>query len=60
MAQAGTKLMTTCEMNTQGPHVREQIEATKWIPDIKGGNVILATRSLFHRTVPVTPQGKEY
>jgi hypothetical protein len=60
LAQAGGKLLTTCEMKTQGPKVREQIEATKWIPDIKRGDVIFATRSLFHRTVPVTTQGKEF
>ncbi|KAL3925904.1 MAG: hypothetical protein SGILL_000081, partial [Bacillariaceae sp.] len=60
MAREGAKLLTTCEMKTQGPQVREKIEATKWIPDIKKGDVIFATRSLFHRTVPVTPQGKQY
>jgi hypothetical protein len=59
-AQSGGKLLTTCEMNLQAPELREKIEATKWIPDIKKGDIIFATRSLFHRTVPVTPEGKHY
>ncbi|KAG7361926.1 phytanoyl-CoA dioxygenase family protein [Nitzschia inconspicua] len=60
MARNGVKLLTTCEMNKQAPEIRETIEATKYIPDIRKGDVIFATRSLFHRTVPVTPQGKKY
>jgi hypothetical protein len=59
-AQAGGKLLTTCEMNQQAPEIREKIEATKFIPDIKKGDIIFATRSLFHRTVPVTPEGKRF
>jgi hypothetical protein len=60
MAQEGAKLLTTCEMNSQDPEIREKIEATKWIPDIRKGDVIFATRSLFHRTVPVTFRGKGF
>lgn len=60
MARSGEKLLTTCEMKTQAPEIREKIEATKWIPDVKKGDVIFATRSLFHRTVEVTEEGKEY
>jgi hypothetical protein len=60
MAKAGKKLLNTCDMKTQGPEIRKIIEATKWIPDIKKGDVIFATRSLFHRTVPVTPEGKQF
>jgi hypothetical protein len=59
-AHAGGKLLTTCEMNQQAPEIREKIEATKFIPDIKKGDIIFATRSLFHRTVPVTPEGKRF
>jgi Phytanoyl-CoA dioxygenase (PhyH) len=58
MAVSGARLLTTCEMKTQGPEVREKIEATKFVPDIRKGDVVFATRSLFHRTVPVSPQGK--
>jgi Phytanoyl-CoA dioxygenase (PhyH) len=60
MARSGEKLLTTCEMKTQAPEIREKIEATKWIPDVKKGDIIFATRSLFHRTVEVTPEGKAY
>jgi ectoine hydroxylase-related dioxygenase (phytanoyl-CoA dioxygenase family) len=60
MAQAGKKLLTTCEMGKQAPELRAKVEATKWIPDIKKGDVIFATRLLFHRTVSVTPEGKKY
>ena len=58
MANDGAKLLTTCEMNKQAPQIREKIEATKYVPDIRKGDVIFVTRSTFHRTVPATAQGK--
>jgi hypothetical protein len=60
LAESGASFLTTCEMKTQAPEIRQKIEATKWVPDIKKGDLIFATRSLFHRTVPVTAQGKEF
>ena len=59
-ADSGEKLFTTCELRHQAPEIREKIEETAFIPDIKKGDVIFATRLLFHRTAPVTDEGKEY
>ena len=59
-AESGEKLLTTCEMGQNAPELRDKIEETIYIPEIKRGDVIFATRTLFHRTVPVTEQGKEY
>ncbi|KAL3922789.1 MAG: hypothetical protein SGILL_002012 [Bacillariaceae sp.] len=60
MAKEGAKLLTTCEMKTQAPDLRETIEATKFVPDIRKGDVIFATRSTFHRTIPATLLGKRH
>jgi hypothetical protein len=59
-AKSGEKLLTTCEMPNQAPEIREKIEATKYVGDFKKGDVIFATRLLFHRTVPTTEEGKQY
>jgi hypothetical protein len=59
-AKSGEKLLMTCEMRHQNPELSQMIDETAYIPDIKKGDVIFATRSLFHRTVAVTPDGKEY
>eukprot|EP00529_Nitzschia_sp_RCC80_P019167 CAMPEP_0113520992 /NCGR_PEP_ID=MMETSP0014_2-20120614/44398_1 /TAXON_ID=2857 /ORGANISM="Nitzschia sp." /LENGTH=517 /DNA_ID=CAMNT_0000418913 /DNA_START=69 /DNA_END=1622 /DNA_ORIENTATION=+ /assembly_acc=CAM_ASM_000159 len=60
MKESGVNLLMTCEMGKQAPEIREQVEATKYIPDIKKGDVIFATRFLFHRTHEVSQQGKSY
>jgi hypothetical protein len=59
-AESGEKLLTTCDMRSQAPGIREKIEETIYVPDIKKGDVIFATRLLFHRTVPVTDEGKKF
>lgn len=59
-AAAGEKLLSTCDMRDHAPHISKKIEETKYVPDIKKGDVIFATRTLFHRTLATTPEGKEY
>lgn len=59
-ARAGEKLLTTCEMVNQSPGIRNKIEDTAVIPEIKAGDVIFMTRALFHRTAATTPSGKDY
>jgi len=59
-AQRGEQLLTTCEMKNQAPELRETIEKTIFIPEIKKGDVVFATRSLFHRTLAVSKEGQEY
>jgi len=59
-AQSGAKLMTTCEMRQQAPEISRMIDDIAFTPDIKKGDVIFATRTLFHRTLAVTPEGIKY
>ena len=59
-AANGEKLRSTCDIAKFDPDLRERIEETIFIPDIKKGDVIFATRTLFHRTAPVTEEGKQY
>ena len=59
-ANSGEKLLMTCEMRHQNPNVSAMIEETAFIPDIKKGDIIFVTRSLFHRTLAVTAAGKEH
>ena len=59
-ARAGAKLVTTCEMSQNSPEVSRMIDEIAFIPDIKKGDIIFATRTLFHRTLAVTPEGIEY
>lgn len=59
-ARAGQKLMTTCEMEQQAPELSLMIDGMTYIPNIKRGDVVFATRTLFHKTLPVTTEGKKY
>jgi Phytanoyl-CoA dioxygenase (PhyH) len=59
-AQAGEKLFTTCEMRQQAPDISRMIDETAFIPDIKKGDIIFATRTLFHRTLAVTSAGVKH
>jgi hypothetical protein len=40
--------------------LREKLEEASEIVDLKRGDVIFATRLLFHRTLAVTPEGLEH
>lgn len=47
----------TCDMHLVQPDLYHQIERTSKILDIKKGDVVFATRLLFHRTLSVTKEG---
>ena len=50
----------TCNMHVSDPTLRQRIEDDKVIFDFKKGDVVFATRMLFHRTLSVTPEGREH
>jgi hypothetical protein len=51
----------TCEgMEKNRPDLKEKLEASSEIVDLKRGDIIFGSRMLFHRTMPVTPEGQEF
>jgi hypothetical protein len=54
----GSKSNSTCSMPTSDPTLRQHIEDTAVLLDIRRGDVIFANRLLFHRTLAVTDAGK--
>jgi hypothetical protein len=50
----------TCDMHHTDPALYDRIEETAQQFDIKRGDVIFATRLLFHRTVPVSAEGRKH
>jgi hypothetical protein len=50
----------TCELHHFDPQIRAKIEKSSHIVDVKRGDVVFATRLLFHRTLAVTEDGIEY
>jgi len=59
--QRSKKGFATCDgIRNERPDIREKLEANSVIMDFRRGDVVLATRLLFHRTMPVTPEGQEY
>jgi hypothetical protein len=54
------KRFPTCDMHHVNPQVHAEIERSSRVLDIKKGDVIFATRLLFHRTLAVTDDGIEY
>lgn len=50
----------TCDLRLVDPDVAEILDASQQVLDIQLGDVIFATRLLFHRTMPVTNAGVEY
>eukprot|EP00977_Amphora_coffeiformis_P026906 scaffold31561_cov153-Amphora_coffeaeformis.AAC.2 len=48
---------STCDIGAHHPKLRETIEDSKVVLDLQKGDVILATRLLFHRTDAVTAAG---
>jgi hypothetical protein len=51
----------TCEgIKANRSDLREKLEETSEIFDLQTGDVIFATRLLFHRTLAVTPEGQEF
>lgn len=51
---------TTCGIGRSNPELRERIDRTRVVFDLQRGDVVFATRLLFHRTLEVTPEGKEF
>jgi hypothetical protein len=43
----------TCNLKNVAPDLNAQLEATKRTYDLRKGDVIFATRWLFHRTIPI-------
>ncbi len=58
--RTGDANLGACQIGISRPDLREEIESNKVIFDIKKGDVIFSTRTLFHRTTAVTDLGKEY
>ena len=50
----------TCDIRLADPEIAQVLDASGKVLDLKRGDVIFATRLLFHRTVPVTESGLEY
>lgn len=50
----------TCNMHESDPELRNKIEATKVVFDIRKGDVIFADRLLFHRTIAMSDDGVDY
>jgi len=51
-------LASTCVMNSTDPSLREKIERTRKVFNVKRGDAIFASRMLFHRVTEVTDKGK--
>jgi hypothetical protein len=50
----------SCILDQTSPELTNQMDQVGLVPDLKCGDVIFHTRWLFHKTVPLTPDGKEY
>ena len=51
----------TCDgIENNRPDIKAKLDATSEIVDFKRGDIIFASRLLFHRTMPVTPEGQEF
>lgn len=49
-----------CSLGVTAPDLCEKMEAQKHVLDLKAGDVVFATRNLFHRTLDVTNLGREH
>ena len=50
----------TCNIHESDPELRKTIEATKVVFDIRKGDVLFADRLLFHRTLEMSEEGREF
>lgn len=51
----------TCDMHLANPDMYQKIEETAVrLDNVRKGDVLFASRLLFHRTIAVTPEGTEY
>jgi len=60
MGSGEDKNFGTCGMDKADPALRAKIERTRVVLDLRRGDVVFATRLLFHRTLEVTDEGKRY
>ena len=58
--RSGEVSLGACQIGKTRPDLREKLEANIVVLDIRKGDVILSTRTLFHRTLDVTDTGKVY
>jgi hypothetical protein len=58
--KSGKASLGACEIGKVRPDLREKIDSRKVILDIERGDIIFSTRSLFHKTIDVTAEGKKY
>jgi len=57
---AGPPKNNSCNMPESDPELRERIEATKTVFEVRKGDVLFADRLLFHRTIGMTVEGREF
>ena len=50
----------TCDIRLTDPDISATIDSIEHVFDLKRGDIIFATRLLFHRTLPVTKAGQQY
>lgn len=50
----------TCGMGESDPELRARVEETAAVFDLRAGDVIFASRLLFHKTLAVTDEGKAF
>jgi len=58
--QSGELKLGACQIGWTRPDLREKLEEKKFMLNVRKGDIIFSTRTLFHRTVDATDRGKEY
>ena len=58
--RSGEVSLGACQIGKTRPDLREKLEAKIVVLDVRKGDIILSTRTLFHRTLDVTDAGKVY
>jgi ectoine hydroxylase-related dioxygenase (phytanoyl-CoA dioxygenase family) len=55
---SGEASLGACQIGVSRPDLGEKLEAKKVVLDIRKGDIVFSTRTLFHRTTDVTDAGK--
>jgi hypothetical protein len=58
--RTGTANLGACVIATTRPDLKETLDSNEVIVDIRKGDIIFSTRALFHRTVDVTEEGRDF
>jgi hypothetical protein len=58
--QSGDVSLGACDIGRIRPDLKAKLEAKRVTLDIERGDVIFSTRTLFHKTIDVTEEGKRY